>query len=113
MTDTTSKAKRPSSITLISVFGIYGAFLVLYWIISSGVQEFGLWNTIFLAFIGIAFLVSGIGFWLMKKWAVYTYAVFAALNQVALLVMGRWSIFCLLISAIVVYVGYKHLSKMS
>jgi len=113
MTNKVNKPKRPSSISLISVFGIYGGFLLFYSIIKTGIQEVGVLNTTFFAFSGIGLLVCGIGFWFMKKWAVYTYAVFAAINQVALLVMGRWNIFSFLISAIVVYVGYKHLSKMS
>jgi hypothetical protein len=49
----------------------------------------------------------------MKKWAVYTYAVFAVINQIVLFLMGRWNIVALLIAVIVVYVGYKNLSKMS
>ena len=113
MDNVTEKPKRPSSITLISVIGIYGGFLLFYFIINTGVQELDPLNTMFFAFGGIGFFVCGIGFWFMKKWAVYTYAVFAALNQVALLIMGRWNIFSLLISAIVLYVGYKNLSRMS
>jgi hypothetical protein len=113
MTGEAIKTKRPSSITLISVFGIYSGLLSFYFIFRDGIQELGLGNTVFFAIGGIVFLVCGIGFWLMKKWAVYLYAVFAVINQVALLVMGRWNIFSLLLSAVILYVGYKNLSKMS
>lgn len=107
------KSKRPSSITLISVFGIYTGFLSFYFIFRDGVEKLGLGNTLFFALGGIAFLVCGIGFWLMKKWAVYTYAVFAVINQIVLFLIGRWNIVAVLIAVIVVYVGYKYLSKMS
>jgi len=113
MTSATEKPKRPSLITLVSVFGIYTGLLSFYFIFRDGIQELALGNTLIFALGGIVFLVCGVGFWLMKKWAVYTYAVFAVINQVALLVMERWNIFSLLISAIIVYVGYKHLAKMS
>jgi hypothetical protein len=54
-----------------------------------------------------------LGLWLMKKWAVYAYAAITIINQIALLLMGRWNLASLLIPAIVLYVGYKNLSKMS
>jgi hypothetical protein len=111
MLQETTKTNRPSSITLISVLAIYATFLSFYFILRGEVQGIG--NTLFFALGGIIFLVCGIGFWLMKKWAVYVYAMFALIDQIVLLLMGRWTLMALLIPAIVVYVGYKHLSKMS
>ena len=113
MTDLMSKTKRPSSITLISVLGILGGLLSFYFLISIDIQKIGIWNYIFIIFGGIIFLACGIGFWWMKKWAVYTYAIFGIVDQIVLLLMGRWNIMALLIPAIVVYVGYRNLSKMS
>lgn len=113
MNNVVEKPKRPSSITLISVFGIYNGLLSFYFIFRDGVQELGPGNTLIFALGGIVFFVCGIGFWLMKKWAVYLYAVFAVINQATLLALGHWNIFSLLISAAIVYVGYKNLSKMS
>ncbi len=117
MTDSTNITKRPSSITLISVFEIIGGFNLLYFILSPGIQNFvqdhGVWDTIFFAFSGIVLLASGVGFWLMKKWAVYTFIAFAIIVQVYLISVGRWNIFSLLIPAIPIFIGYKHLSKMT
>jgi hypothetical protein len=106
-------SERPSSITLISILGIYGGFLSFYWIFREGMQGLGLGNTVFFGLGGIVSLVCGIGFWLMKKWAIYVYAGFGIINQIVLLLMGRWTMMALLIPAIVVYVGHKHFSKMS
>jgi hypothetical protein len=105
--------KRPSSITLISIFGILSGFLSFYYVFQNDIRGPSLGNTVFFVLSGIVFLACGIGFWLMKKWAVYTYMVFAVIDQIFLLVFGRWNILALLISAIVIYVGYKHLSEMS
>ena len=118
MTNSTAKTNRPSSITLISVFEIVGGFLLLYFIFSSGVQnsvqaDRSTWETLFFALSGIVLLVSGIGFWLMKKWAVYAFIAFAILSQVYVISVGRWNVFSLLILAVPLFVGYKHLSKMS
>lgn len=117
MTDTVTKSKRPSSIMLICALGIYGAFLV-FWLIffpsvSSAVQRLGLGQTSYLGFSAVGLTVCMVGLWLMKKWAVYAYAALSIMNQIALLLMGRWNFASLLIPAIVLYVGYKHLSKMS
>jgi hypothetical protein len=117
MTNTTTKTKRPSSITLISIFEIYGGVLLFYFIFSPGIQSFvqerGVGETIFYGFSGLVLIISGIGFWLMRKWAVYTLIGLTLISQAYLLAVGRWNIFSLLIPAVLIFVGYKHLSKMN
>ena len=117
MTTATAKTKRPSSITLISVFEICVGFLLFYFIFSPGIQNFvqerGVGETIFYGFSGLLLFVSGIGFWLMKKWAIYTLIGLALISQVYLLAVGRWNVFSLLIPAVLIFVGYKQLSKMN
>lgn len=108
-----NKPKRPSSITLISVLGIYSGLLSFYYVSQNDIQGSSLGRTVFFVLGGIVFLACGIGFWFMKKWAVYTYIVFAILDQIFLIVIGRWTVLALLIPAVVIYVGYKHLSEMS
>ena len=44
-----TKTKRPSSITLISVFGIIGGLLSFYYIFTGGITGLDLWNILFLA----------------------------------------------------------------
>lgn len=105
--------KRPSSITLISIFGIISGLLSFYYVFQNDIQGPSLGKTVFFVLGGIVFLACGIGFWLMKKWAVYTYIVFAIVDQIFLLATGRWNILGLLISVIVIYIGYRHLSEMS
>jgi hypothetical protein len=113
MTNQMNKTNRPSSITLISILAILAGLLSFYFLLGVDIQAVGVLNFAFIALGGIVFLLCGIGFWLMKKWAYYAYLVFAILNQIFLLIMGRWNIMALLIPVVVVYVGYKHLSKMS
>ena len=113
MTTEITKIDRPLSMTLISIFEVYSGFLGFYLIFQNRIQGLGLWNTLFLAVGGIVFFASGIGFWLMKKWAVYLYMVFGVIDLIILLVTGRWTILALLLPVIVIYFGYRHLSKMS
>lgn len=54
-----------------------------------------------------------LGLWMMKKWAVYTYAGLVALNQIVFLAMGIWSTMALIVPAIVIFFAFKHVSKMS
>jgi hypothetical protein len=113
MSTAAEKPTRPSSITLISVIAIYAGLLSFYFVFREGAEGLGLGNTLFFILGGIIFLVCGIGFWMMKKWAVYTYTGFAIIDQIILLLIGRWNLPGLLIAIIVIYVGYRHLSKMS
>ena len=117
MTTSTTKTNRPSSMTLISVFEIVGGFLLFYFMflpgIQNSVQDRGVWETLFFVLSGMILLVSGIGFWLMKKWAVYAFIAFAILSQVYVISVGRWNVFSLLILAVPIYIGYKHFSKMT
>ena len=113
MANETTKVKRPSSINLISSFAILGGLLSFWFIFQAGIQNFGIGNTIVFAVGGIVWIACGIGLRLMKKWAVYLCAVFAVVNQVYLLLAGKWNLLSLILFAVVLFVGYKNLSKMS
>jgi hypothetical protein len=106
------KSVRPVSIILISLWLLFGA-LTSAWLIFRGYGASFIPNTVLIAIGGVVSLVCGIGFWLMKKWALYVYAVYGFLNQAALLALGRWNLFSLLVLVMIVYFGYRSLSKMS
>jgi hypothetical protein len=53
-----------------------------------------------------------VGLWNMKRWAVFSYTGFVALNQLVLLVMGVWNVLALVIPGIVIAIAFMHLSKM-
>jgi len=110
---TNEKTKRPSSISLISSLLIFGGILSFWFIFRAGIQNFGIENTIVVSIDGIISIVCGVGFRLMKKWAVYFFAVFAVVEQVYLVLAGKWNLFSLILFAVVVFVGYRNLSKMS
>ena len=113
MTNEVTKTKRPSSVTLISIFAIYTGVVLLYLMTRAGIQKYGVEETVFNVISGIVFLISGIGLWLMKKWAVYLFAFCAFANQIFLLLMGRWTILSPVLLIIIIFIGFKNLSKMS
>jgi hypothetical protein len=113
MSETTEKAKRPTSITVICVIGFIGALITVPLIFSPIAPQIGAWYPPYLAFSAVVGLVCMVGLWMMKKWAAYTYTGFVALNQIVLLAMGVWNILALLIPAIVIFFALKNVSKMS
>lgn len=117
MENTANRTMRPTSITLICVLGFVGAleisWAILYPSISTTLQRLGLGFSLYLTFSALFLFICMIGLWLMKKWGVYTYTALSVINQVVLVFLGRWNIGALLIPAIVLYIGYRHLSKMS
>ena len=108
-----TKAKRPSSLTIISILAICDGILLFYFIFQKGIQNFGIENAILFGIEGFVFLICGIGFWLMKKWAVYLFTVLVVVIQIYLLLIGRWTVISLALPAIIFYVGFKNLLRMS
>jgi hypothetical protein len=111
MNDTASP-QRPAAITVICILGFIGAALTIPLIFSSVASAIGAWYPPYLGLSAIIGLVCMIGLWQMRKWAVYLYTAFCVLNQVVLMAMGVWTIFALLIPAIVIAIGFAYISKM-
>jgi hypothetical protein len=117
MSESATKPKRPYSITLICYFGVFYLGFI-FWntfnpSFSLTVQRLGLGLTIYFLISALALFLGVIGLWLMKKWGLYAFAAVLAINQVIAVISGRWNFGPLLILAIVGYVGYSNLSKMS
>ena len=113
MNETTEKAKRPTSITVICVIGFIGILITVPLIFSPVAQQVGSWYPPYLGVSAVIGLACMVGLWMMKKWAAYTYTGFVALNQIVLLAMGVWNIMALLIPAIVIFFALKNVSKMT
>ena len=109
----TGKTSRPIALTIICVIGFIGSLFSFPLVFTTVAQQVGTWYPPYLALAAVTGLVCMVGLLMMKKWAAYTYAGLAALNQVVLLAMGLWNILALLIPAIVVFVALKNSSKMS
>ena len=109
---TTASASRPTVITVICVIGFIGGLFTIPLIFTDIARNIGAWYPPYLAFSAVVGLSCMIGLWKMRRWAVFTYAGFAVLNQVVMLTMGIWNVFALLIPGIVIAIGFTHLPKM-
>ena len=105
-------SRRPTAITVICVIGFIGALFTIPLIFSDIARKIGTWYPPFLAFTAVVGFICMVGLWKMRRWAVFTYTGFAALNQIVMLAMGVWSILALLIPGIVIAIGFTYLSKM-
>ena len=104
--------KRPGIITAICIIGFIGAALTIPLIFSSIADSIGAWYPPYLGLSAIVGLVCTIGLWQMKKWSVITYTVFAAINQIVLMVNGVWNVFALIIPAIFIAIIFSKFKEM-
>lgn len=72
---------------------------------------------IFALVLSFSYIVSVFGYWLMKKWSVYLYAVLVILSVIITLVTLKTITFfffsSLVLPAIMVWMGFKYLDRMS
>ena len=103
---------RPWAITVICVLSLIGAPAAI-WILSSGIAEqIGPWYPPYLAGASIVGAICLLGFWKMRRWGVVLYTVLALINQVVLLVAGRWNALAIILPGIVVAIGFGYFSRM-
>ncbi len=109
----TSPAKRPIAMTAICVLSGIGILFTLPLIFSEAAASISAWYPPFLALSSAAGAACTVGFWLMRRWAVYLYTGVLCLTQIVLLAMGAWSIVALLIPLAVVIIGFIYLPRMA
>jgi hypothetical protein len=113
MEEASKEPKRPTSIFVICVLFLISAFFTIPLIFLPISLQIGAWYPPFLAFSSVVGLICMVGFWNMKKWAVYTYIGFTAFNQVVMIAMGVWNVFALIGPAILIFFLLKNVSKMT
>ena len=107
-----STPTRSITITVLCVIMLIGGLLSIPLIFSAGARNIGAWYPPYLAFSSLVGLVCMVGLWKMRRWAVFTYTAFVALNQIVLFAMGIWNILALLIPGIFIGVIFSQISKM-
>lgn len=103
---------RPVPITVICVLSAIGVVLVIPMIFGEAARLIGAWYPPYLALSAVIGAVCTVGFWLMRRWALYLYAAFFVINQIVLLAMGVWSIMALIVPAIVVAIAFAYHARM-
>jgi hypothetical protein len=105
-------APRPTAITVICVLGFLGALILIPAVFSDITRHIGAWYPPYLAFSAVVGFICMVGLWKMRRWAVFGYIAFCAINQIVLLAMGVWSIFALILPTIVIAISFSNISRM-
>ncbi len=108
-----TETNRPASITFACTVAFVWASLSIPSIFFSGSKLISAWYPLYLAFTVVVCYLGAFGILLMKKGGVYVYLAFNIINQVVLISMGMWTLFSILIPAIVIGVAYTHFKSMS
>jgi hypothetical protein len=111
---------RPVVITIMCVLGamacVLGAvgFAIAAWSVSTGVASQNSPRA-YLALAGGGIVMSTacvVGLWLMRKWAVYLYAGWAAISQAIMLAIGDWHPLALVVPGVGIVVMFIYLPRM-
>jgi len=108
-----TETNRPAAITFACTAGFVWAALSIPLIFFSSTKTIGTWYPPYLAFTVLASFASVYGIWILKRWGFYGYITFNVINQIVLISMGMWTLFSILIPAIVIGVSYKHLKELN
>ncbi len=79
---------------------------------SPMVRSFGSLFTLYFVVNALIGFVCFIGMWKMRKWGVLLYTLAVIICQLALMKVGLWSPFAVVIPAIVVAIGFYYFPKM-
>jgi hypothetical protein len=105
-------ARRPLAITIVCVIMALGGVATAALFFVDVTYTIAPWYPALLAVSALVGLTCMIGFWLMRKWAVFLYTGMTALVQLVLAATGLWSPFAIIGPAIVVGVGFVYLGRM-
>jgi hypothetical protein len=111
-TPDTASMGRPVPITVICVLSAIGVVFVIPMIFSEVARLIGAWYPPYLALSAVIGAACTVGFWLMRRWALYLYTAMLVINQIVFVVMGVWTIMALVLPAIVVGIGFAYHARM-
>jgi hypothetical protein len=98
-------AGRPIPITVVCIVLAFGVAFAIPMVLGEAAQSIRGWYP---PLLGLSTIVGGactVGFWRMRRWAVYVYTALAVTNQFVLLALGVWSLRALILPAIVIAIG--------
>ena len=101
MSDEEMKAKRPLAITVLCLWGAFGAVMVAVSFFMPVYDEFPLWYQYAVAVNAAVGCLVWIGLWKMRRWAVMLYAILFPVAQAIALATDTWMMSGLVIPAII------------
>jgi hypothetical protein len=104
--------KRPAIITLLAAWFAISAILLVQLVFSGFAEPLAGWYRAYLSVAAVAYLVSAVGLWMMKKWGALFFAGFSAINQVSLILADQWTFTSLVTSGLLVLICFSQYAKM-
>lgn len=112
--DQPSPAKRPVVITVMTILGFIGIAAVIAIFFTDNVSIVGHWYPPYLAVSALIGFICMLGFWNMKKWALFAYIIFFVTNQVVIYIMGIWNFqFGFIVPIIFIGIVIHHYKKLT
>jgi hypothetical protein len=105
-------SERPLTIKVICVLGFINAFLVGLFAMGLFAKGVDSWQVYFFALSSAIHFACAIGFWEMRRWAVFTYAAFSLLTQILLVAKGFWYPVSMILPIATNVIGFLFLSRM-
>ena len=104
---------RGGGIEIVCVFGFLAALFVIPQAFARVWQEGASMRSLSAAVFPVVFVICLVGFWKMRRWAVFAYTGTWIISQIVLLLFGHWSILTVPIPALVIAVGFRNLWRMT
>lgn len=105
-------AGRGGDIEIVCFFGFLVALFVIRQAFGEMYRQGASWRSLLGIAFPLVFTVCLIGFWKMRRWAVFTYTGAWICAQILLLLTGHWNILTVPVPALVIAVGFRNLWKM-
>ena len=104
------RPERPWAISVVCIVGVLGTAAIL--LVDRHSLRSPEWERAWTMVTAVIVGVSMVGLWLMKKWGVIVFAVWAVAQQCVHLAMGCWTIYDIAIPGIMTAVALRHCSEM-
>lgn len=121
MTETTARRKRPTAITVVCVLSLLGGLIAVALVATDlagfrdllgAVSALYPWYPLYLGGSVAIGLISLVGIWRMKLWALKLYAAMFIIGQLISVLMGAWSPISMAIPLIFLVIVAKYRGEM-
>jgi hypothetical protein len=106
------KNTRPVLITTICFLNFIGIAALVPLLFFDILTDTVFWHPIFIGFSAIVGFFCTIGFWRMKRIAVYVYSTFFIINQIILKVFNEWNLISFVLLSVVIILLWRHIKDM-
>lgn len=105
--------ERSSTIEIVCVIGFIAALIAIPEGFAEIVRHGASFSYLVGAFFPMLFTLCLIGFWKMRRWAVFIYTGAWVIYEILLVISGHWSALTVPIPLVLIAAGFKNLWRMT